>query len=92
MTKAKLRSPAVAKQKKDRISEDQRAGFISEADYAPEKKILNNQSTTRNYKAVNVGMNQSEWEKLEKACEITGLSKKAFFRTAMLEKSRKVLN
>jgi hypothetical protein len=87
MTKPTLRSPG---QKKERISAEQRSGFVSEADYTPEKPPQK-RSTTRNYKAVNVGMNQTEWEKLEQACEITGLSKKAFFRTSMLEKAKAVL-
>ncbi|HFB67128.1 MAG TPA: hypothetical protein ENJ60_16455 [Aeromonadales bacterium] len=87
MTKPKLRSPRATTKK--RISAEKRADFTAEADYTPEVKQTK-KTSTRNYKAVNVGMNKAEWEKLEKACEATGLSKKAFFRTAMLEKAKRV--
>jgi len=81
MTKPSLRKP--------RLSKEQREKFTENADYPSQaKKAVNDK---RSFKAVNVGMNQYEWEILESACKETGQTKKGFIRMAMLEKAKSVL-
>jgi hypothetical protein len=82
MSKPNLRKP--------RLSSEQRASFTESADYQikPTKKPANEK---RDFKAVNVGMNQYEWELLEEACKESGQTKKGFFRMAMLAKAKEVL-
>ena len=102
--KPMIRKPNTNIKTKKRLTPEERAGFISEADYTnTEKKAAlpiiepvseieqDPKELTRRYKSCNVGMNKIEWEILEKVCQTTGQSKKAFFRTAMLMEAKSIL-
>jgi hypothetical protein len=100
--KPTIRKPNTNIKTKKRLTPEERAGFINEADYTntERKSVLpvierepeqDPKELTRRYKSCNVGMNKIEWEILEKACQTTGQSKKAFFRTAMLMEAKSIL-
>lgn len=92
MSKASLRKP--------RLTEEQRADFNAQADYTSEKpgvKAIKSKKPTlsdekkRTFRAVNVGMNEIEWNIFKKACKESGQSDVSFFRTAMLKQAKAML-